>query len=181
MKITVSDSRFCAFLRGVNVQGTNMKMAEVCSVFSKAGMRDVSSVLASGNIIFSSSQNPEDLISVLADAMAQHFSYEAFLFVKQAQEIEEIVAGNPFEPETDHHVYCFIGGTGVENLLMSEFEKGEKVSGEKAQLVYGNFYWKIPKGSSIDSSFGRILGRKKLKSIFTSRNINTMERVLKRM
>ena len=43
--------KFCAFLRGVNVKGTNMKMADVCKVFSDAGMQDVSSVLASGNII----------------------------------------------------------------------------------------------------------------------------------
>lgn len=46
--------KYCAFLRGVNVKGTNMKMAEVCEVFKKAGMVEVSSVLASGNIIFAS-------------------------------------------------------------------------------------------------------------------------------
>ena len=28
--------KYCAFLRGVNVNGTAMKMAEVCDVFKKA-------------------------------------------------------------------------------------------------------------------------------------------------
>lgn len=37
--------KFCAFLRGVNVKGTSMKMAEVVDVFKKAGMEEVLSVL----------------------------------------------------------------------------------------------------------------------------------------
>lgn len=53
--------KYCAFLRGVNVKGTNMKMAEVCKVFQDIGVKDVSSVLASGNIIFSSDDSAENL------------------------------------------------------------------------------------------------------------------------
>ena len=53
--------KYCAFLRGVNVNGTAMKMAEVCDVFKKAGMKDVSSVLATGNILFESDEAPENL------------------------------------------------------------------------------------------------------------------------
>lgn len=58
-------TQFCAFLRGVNVKGTTMKMAEVCAVFEKAGMKDVSFVLASGNILFSSDKNKDELKTVL--------------------------------------------------------------------------------------------------------------------
>jgi uncharacterized protein (DUF1697 family) len=52
--------KYCAFLRGVNVKGTNMKMAEVCQVFKDAGMKDVASILASGNIVFSSDKKAEN-------------------------------------------------------------------------------------------------------------------------
>ena len=48
--------KYCAFLRGVNVKGTNMKMADVCQIFEAAGMQEVTSVLASGNLIFSSEE-----------------------------------------------------------------------------------------------------------------------------
>jgi uncharacterized protein (DUF1697 family) len=53
--------KYCAFLRGVNVKGTNMKMAEVCQVFKDAGMKDVASILASGNIVFSSDKKAGEL------------------------------------------------------------------------------------------------------------------------
>src|SRR5690606_10338173 len=113
MKVSRSDNRFCAFLRGVNVKGTNMKMAEVCSVFEKEGMRNISSVLASGNILFSSEMEVEELKTILEKAMSVHFSYEAFLFVKSHEEIETIFNKNPFEREPEYHIYCFIGVDGV--------------------------------------------------------------------
>ncbi len=46
--------KFVAFLRGVNVNGTSMKMAEACEVFSENDCTQVSSVLATGNLIFNS-------------------------------------------------------------------------------------------------------------------------------
>ncbi|MGO1595021.1 MAG: DUF1697 domain-containing protein [Sphingobacterium sp.] len=176
-----ANNKFCAFLRGVNVKGTNMKMAEVCSVFESAGMKDVSSVLASGNILFSSVQNPIELNETLGRAMSEHFSYEAFLFVKNQKEIEAIFREAPFQADPEYHIYCFVGLDGVENTLLSEFEKSRKASGEEARLVGGKFYWKVPKGNTLDSEFGKILGRKNLKNSFTSRNLNTVEKVMKKM
>src|SRR5690606_14810203 len=142
------NNRFCAFLRGVNVQGTNMKMAEVCSVFEKAGMNDVSSVLASGNILFSSEQNETELTKILGSAMSDYFYYEAFLLIKNQKEIQRICSENAFEADPDYHIYCFVGVEGIENSLMSEFEISRKASGEEAQIVTGKFYWKTPKGNT---------------------------------
>lgn len=177
----VSANRFCAFLRGVNVKGTNMKMAEVCSVFEKQGMENVSAVLASGNILFTCSKNADELKNILENAMSAHFSYEAFLFLKDKVEIEAIFSGNPFETHPEFHIYGFVGIGGIENTLMEEFEKSGKAEGEDARIVGTNFYWTVPKGSTLDSEFGKILGRKNLKNSFTSRNLNTFEKVLKKM
>lgn len=72
---------FCAFLRGVNVNGTTMKMIAVCELFKKSGMKNVSAVLASGNIIFSSNKKKNELKPILEKAMSDYFKYEAFLFI----------------------------------------------------------------------------------------------------
>src|SRR5690606_28996897 len=184
MKKTTSDTstlRFCTFLRGVNVKGTNMKMADVCSVFEKAGMQDVSSVLASGNILFSSGRNRQELKPLLEKAMSAHFDYEAFLFLKDQSEVEAILNNNPFIPDPAFHIYGFVGVEGLEKILLAEFEKSGKAAGEQGQTVAGNFYWKVPKGDTLGSEFGKILGRKNLKDTFTSRNLNTFEKVLKKM
>lgn len=171
---------FCAFLRGVNVKGTTMKMAEVCAVFEKAGMKNVSSVLASGNILFSSDKSKDELKTILEKAMSEHFNYEAFLFLKDKNEVEIICNNNPFEVNSEFHIYSFSGIFGIEKTLMTEFEKAKKAKDEEAQIVATNFYWKVPKGNTLESGFGKIVGRKDLKNTFTSRNLNTFEKVLKK-
>ncbi|WAJ39285.1 DUF1697 domain-containing protein [Pseudomonas sp. GOM7] len=173
--------KYCAFLRGVNVRGTTMKMADVCQVFVDAGMEAVSSVLASGNIVFTSAEQAEASRRVLENAMAQRFAYKAFLFVKSRQEIESLRDGNPFVQKDELHVYAFVGNADIAQVLMQEFDAASKAEHEEAAIVNNVFYWQVPKGNTLDSAFGKILGRKSLKDRFTSRNINTFEKVLKKM
>ena len=173
--------KYCAFLRGVNVNGTSMKMAEVMNVFTDAGMKEVSSVLASGNILFSSDKKPSELKNILEKSMSEYFNYEAFLFLKNENEISEIVNNNPFNKAEDLHIYVFVGIEDVETLLMEEFSKSDKAENENAQIVADTFYWQIQKGNTLGSTFGKVLGKKKLKDKITSRNINTFERILKKL
>ncbi|MGG7437956.1 DUF1697 domain-containing protein [Chryseobacterium arthrosphaerae] len=173
--------KYCAFLRGVNVKGTNMKMADVCQVFQEAGMTEVSSVLASGNIVFSSDKNVEDLKVLLEKAMSEHFSYEAFLFIRSQEETEVLWNSIPFEKNDGLHIYGFVGMAGVEKVLIEEFQKATQAENEKAEIVNDIFYWQVPKGNTLDSTFGKVLGKKSLKDQMTSRNVNTFEKVLKKM
>ncbi len=172
--------KYCAFLRGVNVKGTNMKMADVCQVFKDAGMTEVVSILASGNIVFSSDKNAQDLKVVLEKAMSDRFSYEAFLFIRSKEEVEICWNSIPFEKNDDLHIYAFVGMPGVEKVLMEEFQKAAQSENEKAEIVNDIFYWQVPKGNTLDSTFGKVLGKKSLKDQFTSRNINTFEKILKK-
>lgn len=173
--------KYCAFLRGVNVKGTNMKMADACQVFKDAGMKDVASILASGNIVFSSDKSAEELKVILEKAMSEHFSYEAFLFIKSHEETEIFWKSIPFEKNEDLHIYGFVGIPGVENVLMEEFQKTSRTENEKAEIVNDIFYWQVPKGNTLDSTFGKVLGKKSLKDQMTSRNVNTFEKILKKM
>jgi len=173
--------KYCAFLRGVNVKGTNMKMADVCTVFKNAGMQNVSSVLASGNILFESGKNTGELKKILEEEMSEAFGYEAFLFIKNDSEIATILENSPFEKEENFHNYVFVSSPETEKVLMEEFEKSEKTEDEKAAVIQDIFYWKVPKGNTLDSSFGKILGRKTLKDKFTSRNINTFEKIVNKL
>ena len=172
---------FCAFLRGVNVKGTNMKMADVCKAFSNAGVENVSSVLASGNILFRSEKGAVELKSILEKAMSEHFGYDAFLFIKNEKEINDIFQNDPFPAIDDFHNYVFLGSEKVEETLLEEFEKANEAEGEKGKIVNNIFYWQVPKGQTLDSTFGKILGRKSLKEKMTSRNINTFEKIIKKL
>ena len=175
------NSAFCAFLRGVNVNGTTMKMIAVCELFKKSGMKNVSAVLASGNIIFSSNKKKSELKPILEKAMSDYFKYEAFLFIKTKEEIAAIINQNPFVPLPEFHIYSFVGVDKIENMLMQEFKKSIKTEHEDAKIVKENFYWKVAKGDTLNSEFGKVLGNKKLKNSFTSRNMNTLEKVFMKM
>lgn len=156
-------------------------MADVCQVFKEVGMKDVSSILASGNIVFSSDKKADALKQILEKAMSDHFSYEAFLFIKSQEETEVFWNSIPFEKGDDLHIYTFVGVPGVEKVLMEEFQKSLQTENEKAEIVNHIFYWQVLKGNTLDSSFGKVLGKKNLKDQFTSRNINTFEKILKKM
>ena len=137
--------KYCAFLRGVNVNGTSMKMAEVIKVFSDAGMKDVSTVLASGNILFSSDKKPSELKIILEKAMSHYFEYEAFLFLKNQDEIAEILNNNPFSKADDLHIYVFVGTEGSENILLEEFTNAKKQKKKELKLLQTPFTGRSPK------------------------------------
>ena len=157
-----------------------MKMAEICEVFSIAGMKEVSSVLAAGNILFSSEVNISFLKTTLEKILSEHFTYEAFLFLKTEKEIAEIFEKNPFSKAEDLHVYAFVGNLGIEQKLLHEFNKTQKTENEAANIINDIFYWQVSKGKTLESSFGKVLGKKSLKSEMTSRNINTIEKIGKK-
>ena len=56
-----------------------------------------------------------------------------------------------------------------------------KTGGEEGLVRADSFYWKVPKEATLTTAFGRILGKKAYKDFFTSRNINTMERIIKKL
>lgn len=64
---------------------------------------------------------------------------------------------------------------------MTEFINSKKAKGENAQIVNHILFWQIAKGNTLETEFGKILGNKNLKNCFTSRNLNTIEKIMKKM
>lgn len=155
-------------------------MAEVAKVFTNAGMKEVASVLATGNILFTSAVNRSELKVILEKALSDYFHYEAFLFIKTEKEVTEIFAQNPFEKSEDSHIYIFVGIESIEDLLLEEFNHSIKSENEKGEIVNRTFYWQVAKGNTLDSNFGKVLGKKSLKEKITSRNRNTFEKIIKK-
>jgi len=173
--------KYCAFLRGVNVNGKAMKMEDARGVFEKAGMTDVATVLASGNIVFRTDKPRGALRELLELALAGHYKAPVNLFVKSSDEVAAMLASAPFAEDADSHVYVFVCEPGFEKALLAEYEKIIPAENESAAVCGGFFYWQCAKGMTLDSGFSKILGRKDLKEKFTSRNINTIVKVSAKM
>ena len=171
----------CAFLRGINVNGKNMKMADICDVFRQESVDNVRSVLATGNILFDSSLSKSELRSKLESAISRHYQSNESLFIKDKNEIGAILKGVPFTSEPDLHIYVFIYEIGFESVLMERFQSITPTTNEKALICENQFYWQVSKGKTLDSGFSKILADKKLKSRFTGRNSNTIQKINDKM
>ncbi len=117
----------------------------------------------------------------LEKALSDHFNYEAYIFIKTGEEVKKIAERNPYSKEADFHVYSFITIPDFENELLKTFNEAEKSEGEEAKISENNFYWKVKKGFTLDANFGKILGKKNFKDSLTSRNINTIEKIIAKL
>ncbi|MCL2090674.1 MAG: DUF1697 domain-containing protein [Micrococcales bacterium] len=170
-------TRYCAFLRGVNVNGRKMLMKDVKGVAERAGLRDVVTVLATGNVVFSSDETAQAVAVQLADALREHYGEPVFLFVKDAAQVDAMVGAVPFEDDPDRHVYAFVCDAGFEDTLLARFQTVTPVVGETASVNQGCFFWQVPKGSTLDAGFSKTLGDPRMRAQLTSRNISTMRKV----
>jgi uncharacterized protein (DUF1697 family) len=91
-------SRYVALLRAINVGGRNVKMAELCALFEQARLTDVASVIASGNILFSSrAGKPAALETRIETALRKGLGYEVATFVRDADDLDAVIAHDPFD------------------------------------------------------------------------------------
>ena len=90
-----------ALLRAVNLPGHNkVSMSDLRAVVERAGMKNVRTLLQSGNVVFhSASASAAKLESLLEKASAKELGVTTEFFVRSAEEWDAIIAANPFVKE----------------------------------------------------------------------------------
>ena len=88
---------YVALLRGINVGGhVKIAMSELRRLFAELGMRDVRSVLQSGNLVFSTDERATaDLERLFESETDKRFGLSVRYFVRTATEWELLVSENP--------------------------------------------------------------------------------------
>jgi uncharacterized protein (DUF1697 family) len=169
--------RYIAFLRGVNVGGRIVKMTELKACLEKAGLKNVQTILQSGNVIFESDKtHTPDLKQQIEETLTQTFSYPAKVQVISIENLKKIIQTNPFtDAPADYHQYVIF----IENDLEAELvaEAGKQL-GEAVQAGQGVVYWKVQKGQTLKTPFAKLLTKSKYKDFNTNRNINTLQKVV---
>jgi uncharacterized protein (DUF1697 family) len=172
-------TRYAAFLRGVNVGGINLKMADVATAFADAGFANVRTILASGNVTLESSAAAGAVRTKAETALRQRFGYDAWVLVYRIDTVRAIVDAYPFEPEVDGYqsYVTFVTDTDVLDELAEL--AGETGPDEKIARGDGVIYWQVPKNRTLDSTIGKTMGKKRYKSSTTTRNLRTLAKVLR--
>lgn len=170
-------TRYAAFLRGVNVGGVNLKMAEVAAALTDAGLAKVRTILASGNVLLESDKDADAVRATAETALRHRFGYDAWVLVYDVDAVAAIVDAYPFEPEVEgHHSYVTLVADAA---VLDELAALAPGPDEKIARGNGVIYWQVPKGDTLHSTIGKTMGKKRYKSSTTTRNLRTLEKVLR--
>jgi uncharacterized protein (DUF1697 family) len=172
-------TNYAVFLRGVNVGGVNLKMAEVATALTDAGFTQVKTVLASGNVVLQSSAGAASVRKKAEAALRERFGYDAWVLVYDIDAVRDVVDAYPFEREVDGYqsYVTFVADAAVLDELAALGEG----AGPHEKISRGNgvLYWQVPKGSTLDSAIGKTMGKQRYKSSTTTRNLRTLAKVLR--
>lgn len=171
--------KYVAFLRGINVGGRIIKMADLKACFEKMGYKNVATLLQSGNVTFDSDKSSVGLKKEIEETLTKTFNYPAKVQVIDSETLQKIIKEYPFGKAGDsQHDYVIFMENGLEKDIVGEAY--ELAPGEKVQAGNGVVYWRVDKGSTLKSGFAKLLTKSKYKNFNTNRNINTLQKALKK-
>lgn len=167
--------RYAIFLRGVNVGGIKVPSAGLKALLADLGLDNVKTYVASGNVTCESRLKAAELKSTIEKALNTTFSYDAKVLVFAHDELAAIVKGYPFGDDADHHRYAVLcdSAATAKELAAATVGDMEKVSADGRTL-----YWRCPKGSTLDTPFSKFSSARRFRELTTTRNLNTVEKML---
>jgi uncharacterized protein (DUF1697 family) len=95
--------RYVAFLRAINVGGHTVKMETLCQLFESFGFSAVETFIASGNLIFESTDSDAALLEArIAGGLQNALGYAVAAFIRTPAELAQVVAYPAFpQPDVD--------------------------------------------------------------------------------
>lgn len=95
-----------ALLRGVNVGGVKLPMADLRAAIEAAGGRDVETYIQSGNAVFTHPARSEAKVKAPIEAELESLMGKAIpTMVRSAKQLAGVVDANPYEPEQPTHLH----------------------------------------------------------------------------
>jgi uncharacterized protein (DUF1697 family) len=173
-------ARYIALLRGVNVGGITIKSADLRGVFEELGFDDVRTVLASGNVAFSSDDtDAAKLKTRIERALSDRFGYEAWIVLLTRDELERAIDGFPFDAEDANRQpwVIFSSKPAALDELLADVD-GFDSDVDPLARGDGVIYWNPVKGTTVDTPFGKLLGKARFKPTTTNRNLRTLVKLL---
>lgn len=118
-------NRYVVLIRGINVGGKNkMSMESLRTYLEELGFSDVSTYIASGNIIFSSDKSPAVIKEIVEKMMPEKFKLDSALIkalVLSHEQLKSVVDNKPKgfgdEPDTYHSDAIFLIDIDIDSAM----------------------------------------------------------------
>jgi len=175
--------RYVAFFGSINVGGNRLTMADLRAAFEKEGFARVETVVASGNVLFDFDERPtRGLEEKLGSMMAERFSMDAAVCVRDRDEVAAAIADNPFAGLGEdkmvhtHFLESQPEAAQFENLIAVYAERGTEKLAAGDRALYIDFGEGVADSKLTSAFIARRLGCKG-----TARNMRSLARILAKM
>lgn len=153
--------KYVALIRGIGPTNPNMRSSKLTEFFEDLGFENVKTVIASGNVVFESSEvKVRTLEKKIEEELPKKLGYSRSIIVRSHDQLKKMVAKNPFQGVTDEK---------PNYLLVTFFKNGKEELATVINLDEGktpDFMVKLEK------EYGKEI---------TSRTWKTIHRILKVM
>lgn len=175
---------YIALLRGINVGTKNrIKMSELKEFFESLGFTSVKTYIQSGNVIFKSDLDENEIKEQLESNFEKRFDFSTKMILRSSEELNNIIKNLPFSEEDIKKAESTSEGESLyvslmhespleENIKLLEAYKNEhdkyEVIGREVYLLFG----KSIRNSKLATNLA------KLKVTDTVRNWKTLSKLL---
>ncbi|MBV7532058.1 DUF1697 domain-containing protein [Chitinophaga sp. sic0106] len=173
---------YIALLRGINVSGHKIiKMEVLRAIFESMGFENVRTYIQSGNVIFLSKKTREQtLLKKITGTLEARLGYPVAILLRTPAELQAIVESHPYGPITpDDPRKLYVAF--VQDLSDAALHPGFlslQTPGEDYTISGREIYISIDKNHP-KPLFSNVLAEKKLKTISTTRNWATVNKLLR--
>ena len=177
-------NKYILLFRGINVSGQKIiKMIELKILLESIGLKNIVTYIQSGNVIFDSEiSDIKQLETKIKDIILKTYVFEVDIFICDVSVVSAALKNNPFKDNHYSIKSVYIGFIISEyneqnyNQLKSQ-EFTEKYKPEEFAIIENILYFYIPNGQA-NSKFSNNFFEKKLKTIITTRNVNTCQKLI---
>ena len=173
--------RYIAFLRAINVGAHLVKMDVLRKLFESAGLSNVETFIASGNVMFeSSARNAKTLEQKLENILEEALGYEVATFIRTEAEVKAIASHKPFknvEPDPALGIMLYIGMMPEEPSASAKKKVMSQRTDDDDFHFHGREVYWLCRKRMLESKFSYAFFEKTVGVPMTFRGVNTIKRL----
>jgi uncharacterized protein (DUF1697 family) len=173
---------YVALLRGINVGGkAKVEMPRLKVAFERLGLKNVSTYINSGNVIFRTSTNPRTLVPLIETEIEKDFGLQVPVVLRSLKQMQAINAALPDSWLTDKQVrtdVMFLWEDAIKPNLIDTLPIRPEI--DNVKYLDGTLIWHVTRENQTRSGLLKIMGTPLYKRM-SIRNSNTLRKLCELM
>lgn len=168
---------YVILLRGVMPSGKNrVPMAELRTALCDTGLHEVQTYIQSGNVVAKSRLDRDAVQSLVHETSLRKIGADISIIARTHTQVKRVLKQNPFAEESASRTYFTLLATKPSTSRLREFLQLDFAPDDVR--VVGDTLYTLYATKHSDSRFNNNFFEKKLKVVATTRNYNTLSRLL---